>query len=227
MLFADRLIALREGRISFVDFYNATRNLWSFMSGRLLRNRNPGIGVGEEDVQQEMIVEAWRCVATWDSTRGVPIDRYVIFNANAKASHWLDAQREASQGGKLSENPTRAPKLGVRGSIGTEDTEESFKTSELQAWFEESTRTSLSDGDVAARLMDLDRKLDVLSRADRIVVEALCMTRNAQAAALYIYNHYPLRIAFELGSEQAATRLVRRVAQRLCDEPALLMLLEE
>ena len=62
MTFAGRLLALREGRVSFADFYAATRSLWFYMGGRLLRARNPGLGVGEEDVAQEMVLECWRCV---------------------------------------------------------------------------------------------------------------------------------------------------------------------
>lgn len=211
MRFEERLMALREGKVSFASVYNQTRNLWVYMADKLLVVRNPGIGVGREDVVQELLVGAWRAVGKWDPTRGVAIDRYVIFNSNANAAHWLDHQREASCGGKLSRNPTRAPMLGSRVDIG--------------------------DSEVFARKMDpkLDNLLDVqsflervsLSVVERIVVEALCSTQSPRAAALQIYNHYPHRIRLELGCERAAVRLVQRVAARLCEHPALLSLLEE
>lgn len=217
MLFADRLHALREGRVSFDEFWRATRNLWRFMAARLLRARNPGIGVGQEDVEQEMVLECWRVVPRWDPARGVPIDRYVIFNASAKASHWLDAQREACQGARLADNPTRAPRLGSLDTIEREV----GGTSALERGRD---REPSPEAVVDAIRFVFPRHATV---AERVVVEALIATRNARAAALAIYNFYPYRIAFELGSEQAAARLVRRVAQRLCDEPAFVGSLEE
>lgn len=213
MLFAERLHALRDGRLPFADFYRATRNLWLYMGGRLLRQRNPGIGVDVEDVAQEMVVAAWRILPRWDPARGVGIDRYVIFNANSSAAHWLDAQREACQGGRLADNPNRAPRLG-----GTDTVEREAWAGTIAAWQPD-----------AEELVDTSRLVlpRRLSRLDRLVVEGVIATGSLEATALYIYNHYPYRIALELGSEQAAARLVRRTAARLCDEPAFIRLLEE
>ena len=216
MLFADRLIALRDGRVSFADFWRATRNLWVYMSARLLRVRDPGIGVQLEDVEQEMLLECWRVLPRWDSARGVPIDRYVLFNASARATKWLDAQREACQGARLADNPTRAPRLGRLDTFEREPG--SMAVMERP-----------SPGPSPEAVMDAVRF--VLPRhataAERVVVEALVSTRSGLAAALAIYDYYPYRIAFELGSEQAAARLVRRVAERLLNEPALFESLED
>ena len=212
MTFAGRLLALREGRVSFADFYAATRSLWFYMGGRLLRARNPGIGVGEEDVAQEMVLECWRCVGRWDPERGTTIDGYVLFNSCARAKKWLDAQREACQGSALASNPTRAPRLGASDTV------------EREPWVV--GQSSRCDADAA-----LDRSRLVLPKGlsplERLVVRALIETRDGHAAALLLYGHYPTRLALELGSEQAAARLVRRVAARLCDEPALFKQLED
>ena len=213
MTFAGRLLALREGRMSFADFYAATRSLWGYMAARLLRARNPGIGVGEEDVAQELVLECWRCVGRWDPSRGPTIDGYVLFNSCARAKKWLDAQREVCQGSALAKNPTRAPRLG------------SADTVEREAWAASRSCGARSGED------ELDRRRVVLpkglTRVERVVVRALIETRDGNAAALLIYGHYPTRLALELGSEQAAARLVRRVAARLCDEPALFNQLED
>jgi len=218
LLFAERLHALRDGRVSFADFWHATRNLWRFMSARLLRMRDPGIGVSEEDVEQEMILECWRIVGKWDPERGVPIDRYVLFGSSARASKWLDAQREANhQGARLAGNPTRAPRL------GRADTIERVPGG-MDAYERSADKEVSSEALLDARRLVLPRHT---TAAERVVVEALIATRNARAAALMIYNHYPFRIAYELGSEQAAVRLVRRVALRLCDERALVGSTEE
>ena len=222
MLFAARLHALREGRIAFVEFYGATRNLWRYMGQRLLRQRNPGIGVGEEDVAQELVVAAWRAIPRWDPSRGVGIDRYVMFNACTQASHWLDSQREACQGARLRDNPNRCPVLGRQTTLEWEMSGADANAALSRSAFHGSAPTQV-DGADAARI--------VLPRwatgEDRVVVEALVQTRSPTAAALLIYNHYPYRIAFELGNENAAARLVRRVATRLCGEPAFIRSLEE
>lgn len=216
MPIVDRLISLREGAISFREFLRDTRNLWRYLAVKLLSAHNPGLGVGEDDVEQELLIGVWVFVGKWDPTRGVEIDRYVIFNASDKAKKWLDKQREAGGEG----NRTRAPVLGQSDSIELEMA--TRKEGSLGATIQQ--RLALAD---VARYriqpcsVELKRCLHNLKDAKRVVVDAMLETGNPYAAALYIYNHYPYRIRFELGSEQAAFRFVRRIVSRLCDDPAL------
>lgn len=196
MSLSDQLERLRSGECTFAEFASGTRNLWKYMAARLLRSRDPGIGVDAADVEQEMLVAAWLFVGRWEDGRGAPIDKYVLFNSCDKAKKWLDGQREATSDGRT----TRAPKLGRAASA------------------EMDRRLASSE---AGDPVEAGEFLAKLSVDDRVVVKALLETGNASAAALHLYNHYPHRIRFRLGCEQAALRLVKKVVVRLCADPAL------
>ncbi len=196
MKLAGNLMLLRDGAITFDEFERRTRPLWHYMSARLVRVQLRGfrvLGVGEEDVRQEMLLAAWVFTGKWDPRYGVEIDRYVIFNANDKAKKWLLSQAKRRDG------KIRAPKLGERNTI------------------EQEPAFNRMRGVVEQRVSE-GFDLSELPHKERVVVEALIATRNAHAAALYIYNHYPSRLEFKLGCEQASLRMVRAVAERLCND---------
>ena len=191
-----RLMRLRRGRITFSQFAADTSKLWRVLAARLLNRWRPGHGVDEVDVEQELLVHAWLFVGRWDPQRGVRLDRYVLFNSIDKARKWLDRQR-----GRSKQGVSRDPTLGVFDSV-ERDNPLSYLID---------IEELIYGADRAQRL------LDSLDERQRIVAEALLTTRSAEAAALRIYEDAERRRELRLGSEQAARRMVRRVAKDVLD----------
>lgn len=98
---------VRNGGASFNAFVLATRPTWHRYAQYLARRWRGPVGVGLEDLEQEMLLAAWRAIATWDPTRQKPIHEYVVYMAIDKAKKWLHKQRNAKR--RSDHEPGRFP----------------------------------------------------------------------------------------------------------------------
>jgi hypothetical protein len=88
-----QLHALRAKKITFRQFYLATRQDWQRMAAALLRHWRVPPSVTVDDVEQELLLAGWKFISKWDETRETSLAGYVVWNAHDKATKWLHVQR--------------------------------------------------------------------------------------------------------------------------------------
>jgi hypothetical protein len=127
---AAALIALHGGRITFQKFERDTRRDWDKIAGKLYRKWSLPVGVGEEDVRQELLLGAWMGVfhpkSGWDPSRGVRIEVHVVWNACSWTKKWIHRQRQARRRDERA--PSRHPL--TMGALGV-DVDGELSVSEL------------------------------------------------------------------------------------------------
>lgn len=96
-VFDCHLYDLRRGRKSFDQFAASTRADWSRLAKWVLARWSVPSAVEVTDVEQEMLLAAWRAVQEWDSTRGPTLHAFVIWNSVTSAKKWLHRQRNAKR----------------------------------------------------------------------------------------------------------------------------------
>jgi DNA-directed RNA polymerase specialized sigma24 family protein len=89
----EQLHALRAQRITFRQFYLATRHDWRHMAVALLKHWRVPPVVTRDDVEQELLLAAWKALPKWDPSRGTSLAGYVVWNAHDKATKWIHQQR--------------------------------------------------------------------------------------------------------------------------------------
>ena len=201
MTFNDACRAVSTGSISFAQFATITRSLWVYLANRMLKRWPPGPGVSVDDVTQDLLLSAWEAFGHYDQSRGVAVNRYVLFNAIDKAKKSLHRARGAGQ--ERDHGRSRVPMPGRQSSIEDDSAMlgRAAKLIEIE---------TLLDHKRA-----LNQYMEGLSRDDRVVVEALVASGSCASAAILIYNRYQLRLRLRLGSDEAAHRYVVRVVERL------------
>jgi len=93
--FDCHLFDLRKGRRTFDQFAASTHADWTRLAKYVLARWSVPSAVEVADVQQEMLLAAWRAVSDWDDTRGVSLHGHVLWNAVTSAKKWLHKQRNA------------------------------------------------------------------------------------------------------------------------------------
>lgn len=77
---------VRAGRVSFDAFVRSTIDRWRRIAAKLLREWRDTPGwLPHEDVVQDLLLAAWRCIPKWDESKGRTLEDYVIWNAKDKA----------------------------------------------------------------------------------------------------------------------------------------------
>lgn len=87
------LHGVREGTESFEAFALRTRSEWNALAAYICRRVSPRALDHLEDVVQELLLECWQRVATWDPNRGCELDRYCVFNAVSQVTRRLKGRR--------------------------------------------------------------------------------------------------------------------------------------
>src|ERR1019366_7821729 len=101
------LLAVRAGEETFDDFARRTKSHWQRLGQYIARRWRQPTWSSEEDLVQELLVAAWYAVWNWDEKRGVPISRYVVFNACDKSKKKAHKARGAKLHGNSDNNPSR------------------------------------------------------------------------------------------------------------------------
>jgi hypothetical protein len=193
-LMESALHALRDGRIDFDFFAQATAPQWRALATRLFRRWTPPTGYSVEDTTQDLLLAAWSLVDKWDPTRGVPIGRYVIWNASDKAKKQLHVQRGAKRSGSADRNQTRGE--------FTIDTTKGYASRE--PWVHP-----------AESQLEREQVAKELARGgtgeEATILPRLAVTLDWEGVAMEIYADPMSRLKFRLGNEAQARALVRRV----------------
>ncbi len=95
----DPFAEYRAGTIDFGQFEQATRHIWSRLARMILSRWRAPTYVTEQDLVQEMMIAAFSFTLKWDEAHGIPVRRYVTWNAIDKARKWLHKQRRAGHDG--------------------------------------------------------------------------------------------------------------------------------
>lgn len=198
------LEGLRAGSISFAEFARESAPVWERFGRYLMRRWKAPLGVELYDVQQELLLAGWQAIPKWDPNRGVPIDRFVIFQAIDKAKKWLHRQRNARR--RDDKAPGRFPAgFSYLGCETAEDVDRmAWKHSDIEETLIEREEESLLCGEltrVAARLPSRERE------CLRLVAEC---GGDASSAVQLIVSDPGRRLALRVGNDAAANAIVRR-----------------
>jgi hypothetical protein len=93
----SRLAALREGLLTFPEFVEQTCTTWENLAGYFYRRWPGQSAVDGEDLYQEILIATWAAVKRWDPERGVPIDKYVWYQAGVAATKTMKKTLRYSQ----------------------------------------------------------------------------------------------------------------------------------
>lgn len=83
---------LRDGSILFTEFSKNNRDRFMRMAGYFF-HRYRVYELDIEDLVQEGMIEAWRRVDLWDSTRGTPLQRYVEYHVGERMYREINRTR--------------------------------------------------------------------------------------------------------------------------------------
>ena len=114
---------LRDGEISFDEFYRKTRFYWAALSRKVLAGVKWPIptDVTAEDVEQVMLMAAWQAIGKFDASRGVSFKRYIVWVAADQGKKWIHTKRNAKR--RHGDQPSRFPglyeDLSINGYVGT------------------------------------------------------------------------------------------------------------
>lgn len=207
----EPLQALSRGQISFDEFARRTSGDWDRLSAKLYNRwrRAIPLGVTQLDVRQEMLLNAWKALSTFDPTRGTTLKGHVVFSACSKALRMLHVQRRAKRFDDHAESrhPISFAELGEA-------------TAEwLQALLYEEA------DDVGARMDAVRGFYALLSESEGLEKCALLAVRDAAGdtteAAERLYNELPPRFRLSLKWDELKCR--RFVEQTFAAAAARLM----
>lgn len=208
---------LRLGQITFDEFARRTRSNRMQMARYLLKKWAAPLGVGLEDVEQELLVAIWQFLPKWDPTRGVGLERYIVFNAIDRAKKWLHKQRNAyRRDDKSAGRYERAFSTLVRD--GQDDAEgESYErlVEKLLAVAPDVERLADRQERELEELEALAVATERLTERDRYLVMALAEAGgDVELAAREVYADARSRLVLRLDSEASTRAAVRRALAR-------------
>lgn len=203
--FESRLHELRSGRVGFDEFARETSTTWSRLARYVLSRWPTPDAVESIDVEQELLIAAWRAVGDWDPNRGVAIDVHVRWSAITAAKKWIHRQRGALRidDRSPSRHPLSFTMLGMdRGGVD----DRSFMATQ--------------DEEVA-RLRLLTMATEKLSRYDAACVRALIKScGNVAQAAEEVNSDLWLKLRLRIGNENDARRAICRALEHAAHECA-------
>jgi hypothetical protein len=99
--FTARAEQLAKGEITFDAFVRSTLKDWERMAAVLHRKWHLPPGVTEDDLRQELLLQAWRAWSrtgkfAYDPTKNTP-ERFLVFKAHARTMNYIHGQRGAGQ----------------------------------------------------------------------------------------------------------------------------------
>jgi DNA-directed RNA polymerase specialized sigma24 family protein len=208
MTFGAALRALYEGRIGFDRFVRETQLRWKRLAIYLRTRWKHPLWHSLEDVVQELLLGAWKCIKRFDPSRGVTLERFVIFNAVDVAKKACHRARGAKLSGSADRNPSN---LETTFSTYDEETER-FVIDLLQ---EEPTQHQYVE-----RIEAIERaKVHCHTMVETLAVSALARTQSVIVTSDVLYANYRTRLACRFNNEDHALRLVSQaisdVAERM------------
>lgn len=197
------LEALARHEIGFNEFVRYTNSDWNRLSMMIYQRwrRKIPLGVGLEDVKQEMLFGAWKAVDEFNPRRSSSLQRFVIFRACAITTRYLHKQRAAK---RRSQNaPSRHPILFSAIDSATEE------------WLE---ALVVDDGD-PIEVIDARHQFDrMVDNASGVALFALVALKQAggdlRVAGELLYDETMIRLAERWGNALAATNCIERT---LCE----------
>lgn len=107
--FEKACIALRDGDISFDEFFRRSKPYWLDKARKLMRRRQLPVAIDIEDVLQDLSVAAWKFALNYDSNNkaGASFKRYIVWNAIDKANKEINIQRNSYE--RTNTGPSRFP----------------------------------------------------------------------------------------------------------------------
>jgi len=109
--FEKTLWDVYEGRATFEDLMRKDRERKHFrnLAASIMRRWNLPAWVGLEDVEQDLLVAAWKKLWDYEPGRGVTITGFLVYNAYDKAKKSAHKARGSIRSGnKADSNPSRA-----------------------------------------------------------------------------------------------------------------------
>lgn len=204
---SERLRTLHAGETTFAAFYAATRPEWRRMALSICRRWSLPCGVMVEDVEQEMLLGAWRALGRWDPARASLVG-FVVFSARSAASKWIHKQRGARRwdGHSPSEFPIAVSRLLRPGShISPERMLERLA----------------GGGSCASERLDFSRMLALVpgcatsERGRQVLAVLLDADGDERVAAAALFDDVVARLEYQLQSARHAVSVVRRERARL------------
>jgi DNA-directed RNA polymerase specialized sigma24 family protein len=192
---------------SFDAFARETAQVWRGYARWLMRRWRAGSDVDEADVVQELLLGAWRGTQRFDRTRGVTIERFVVFSAIDKAKKWLHKRRNAYR--RDDSSPSR---IEVSFSaLGLEEPEDWARLSSAP----DAEEVALEHEEGEAQAASVAERFAALSRREIEVLEVVAACRgDSDAAVAVILSDPGRRLSLRIGNEAAAESAVRRATKR-------------
>jgi DNA-directed RNA polymerase specialized sigma24 family protein len=189
------------GRVSFNEFARGARPQFTALATYLARRWSPPSWLTIDDLEQELLLGVWRSVWDWDPTRGVPIKRFVIFNAVAHAKRELHRARGACLHGSPDKALSR-----METPMDLDDPEVS--------------RIMCIEPEQEARLVLAEERQEALghalmvcrSDAERRILEAIVNAGTLEGGAATLYGDPTIRRRARWCHEGQAEHHVRRTA---------------
>lgn len=198
---------LARGEINFDRFVRRTRLDWKRISVWLYRHWPTPAAVTEEDVEQQLLLCAFHKWQRWDPERstkdGKPADpgKYIRWNAIAKTTTWLHAQRGAGTHGNPTYRPSRIPTPASWFDVDEGDGVRAFleTISEASTWIDDRLAAKQAVLTIAEACSPLSQR----------ALEVFAEVGDVSVAAAEIYADPRMRSSAWLKNESAASRLVR------------------
>lgn len=185
---------LYEGDITFSAFVHETRSDWRSLSQHLYGRYITPCGVTRDDVEQEMLMEAWLAIDKWDPHKGMALHKFVVWRAITSARRFINVQRNSPR--RCSRAPGRFPRA-------------------LSGLSDDDHLPEATIGPVQEEALEQQEILSVLlkgcaARADALAFCAIISARgDVQAAANSLWDDPDLRLICRLHEQAEAKVLVR------------------
>lgn len=211
---SEPLARLRAGEIPFSRFAAETRPAWQNMARYLAQHWRPPVGVTVDDLEQELLVAAWRAVPRWDPTRGPTLERYVTFQAIDKAKKWLQKQRNTKR--RDDNAPARLPMNLSRLSRHDGDGERAADADDFAADGEVPENIVAEREERAAVVHYVTSAAASLTWRQRLAIQAVAQSGgDLDDAVAIILVDRGLCLACRVGSDAAAEQLAKRTVRRI------------
>lgn len=203
---------VREGRIDFQEFVDNSRTDFRRLATYLLRRWVSPEWFSIDDVEQELYLGAWNYIWRYEvsRSRGVTLQRFVIWNAANSAKIQLHKARGVTIAGSPDRKPSQIEKPLT--FFGDDGEGEALMTRILN----EPPRAEEALIEREIRNQAVVKALRVCeSSNERYTILAIREAGSLDGAGQVLYDDIDHRIALRLASEQHADRFVFRHARKV------------
>lgn len=206
----EMLVLVRDKRIDFGTFVKNTKTEFLRLAANLLRRWRSPEWFTAEDVQQELLVGAWKYIWKFDVKRskGMSLSRYVVYNAMAHAK----TQLHKARGVTISGSPDRKVSKIETPLTFFGDDGEGYNL--IESILAETPKAEDALADEQERKAAVTKALKACETPrERYVVLAIREAGSLDAAGSLLYDDFEHRIALRLPSGEHAHRFVHRQAR--------------